>query len=75
MGNCFGRQKQPDGFVVDTRKRSFSKRIDLWEKTGTVAFRSSSLQVRGCCDEVMELRLSVLTYFRVYGCYRSFLPK
>mmetsp|Transcript_11575 Transcript_11575/g.23133 ORF Transcript_11575/g.23133 Transcript_11575/m.23133 type:complete len:283 (+) Transcript_11575:66-914(+) len=44
MGNCFGRQKQPDGFVVDTRKRSFSKRIDLWEKTGTVAFRSSSLQ-------------------------------
>jgi len=63
MGNCFGRQKQPDGLVVDTRKRSFSKRIDLWEKTGTVAFRSSSLQVRDSCSAVMELKLCLLTSF------------
>lgn len=48
MGNCLTKTTQDaDGLVVDVRKRSFSKRIDMWEKTGTVAFRSSSLKV--CC--------------------------
>jgi hypothetical protein len=48
MGNCLTTTtKDGDGLVVDVRKRSFSKRMDMWEKTGTVAFRSSSLKV--CC--------------------------
>lgn len=49
MGNCLTKTttKDGDGLVVDVRKRSFSKRMDMWEKTGTVAFRSSSLKV--CC--------------------------
>lgn len=46
MGNCLTKTttKDGDGLVVDVRKRSFSKRMDMWEKTGTVAFRSSSLK-------------------------------
>lgn len=53
MGNCLTRtSKDADGLVVDVRKRSFSKRMDMWEKTGTVAFRSSSLKVRCCFLDV-----------------------
>jgi hypothetical protein len=58
MGNCMslgglkhGQQRESDGLVVDARRRSFSKRMDMWEKTGTVAFRQSQLTVRGLLVE------------------------
>lgn len=53
MGNCIGKQKQEGERKnskrqthVEGRRRSFSRRLDPWEKTGMVAFRSSHLKVR-----------------------------
>jgi len=53
MGNCLGKGdengvKEKGGVKLDPRRRSFSKRVDPWEKTGMVAFRSSNLKVSGC---------------------------
>ena len=53
MGNCLGKGNKNDvkdkgGMKLDPRRRSFSKRVDPWEKTGMVAFRSSNLKVSRC---------------------------
>ena len=46
MGNCFSGSTATDsgGLKVDTSRRSFSKRIEPWERTGMVAFRNSNLR-------------------------------
>ena len=46
MGNCFGKEYDSGGLQVDTSRRSFSRRLGPWEKTGMVAFRNSNLRVR-----------------------------
>lgn len=70
MGNCMSlgcglknsQQRESDGLVVDTRRRSFSKRMDMWEKTGTVAFRQSQLKVRALAVDDSGMAVVVCTY-------------
>lgn len=64
MGNCLGKGNKNDvkdkgGMKLDPRRRSFSKRVDPWEKTGMVAFRSSNLKVSGIECSWAEIVLDI----------------
>jgi Leucine-rich repeat (LRR) protein len=59
MGNCLAcNRRQADGLVVESR--SFSRRLDPWDKTGMVAFRNSDLREFPKQVEVVAKKVRVL---------------
>jgi hypothetical protein len=61
MGNCLTRTKRDGGGLkVDTSQRSFTRRLDPWEKTGMVAFRNSNLREFPAQVEVIAKKVRVL---------------